>query len=269
MGILHRRLKMVTVNDVYERLNSFAPFDTQDKAFDNSGFLVGNKADEVKKIAVCLDITNDIVEEAYNLGANLIVSHHPVIFNKLASVTSDTVVANLIRKNISAICAHTNLDVAKGGISDIMVELLDFSSDEVLEVTDAERNIGYGRIVTLDFSSDTKALAEIAKRVFNCTAVRYHDAGKAIKRIAVNSGAGCDSESLNLAIEKKCDAIISGDIKWSVFVEAKNRGISVIDAGHFNTENIVCSMLVSMFSTSFPEIEVFVPYANSDICRYI
>lgn len=253
----------MTVKEIYDYLNGVAPFSYQ-ADFDNSGLLIGNPATEVTKIAVCLDITNEIISEAANLGANLIVSHHPVIFDALKNVRAGTPAYNLMANKISAICMHTNLDVVKGGISDLMVTLLDFSSSEVLTPTGENR--GYGRVVTLDFSSDAPSLAELCKKVFNCSVVRYCDNDKVIKRIAVVSGSGGDE--LAAAAEKNCDAIITGDVKWSVIVEAKNRGIAVIDAGHFHTENIVCSYLVSILSTKF-DVETFVPFCNADLCRYI
>ena len=259
---------MATVKEIYDYFDAFAPFSTQD-SFDNSGLLVGKETDKVNKIAVCLDITNSIVQEAAELGANLIISHHPVIFHKLAAVETDSVVANLIKRNMNAICIHTNLDMARGGISDIMLELLDFSGNEVFEVTDSEKGIGYGRIASLDFPSEARTVAEIAKKAFNCHVVRYFDSGKPIKRLVVVSGAGCSEQSLELAVKKECDAVLSGDIKHSVFVEAKNKNISVIDAGHFHTENIVCSMLVSMITTNFKDVEAFIPYSNKDVCRYV
>lgn len=258
---------MTTVNDVYAYLNGIAPFATQDR-YDNAGFLVGDKNAVVTKIAVCLDITNAVIDEAAGLGANLIVSHHPVIFHPLKAVYAGDPVHSLIRRNISAVCAHTNLDMAKGGVSDVMLDLLDYSSDEVFEVVDEKTNRGYGKIVTLDFSSETSTLAEICKRVFNCTSVRYCDNGRVLKRIAVVSGAGGSEENIERCVEKDVDAIITGDVKWSSFVAAKNAGVAVIDAGHFHTENVICSVLVSKLSQQF-DAEVFIPYANGDICRYL
>ena len=262
-----RTCKMTTVNDVYRFLDSLAPFSAQDK-YDNSGFLVGDKNDEVMKIAVCLDITNTVIEEAADLGANLIISHHPVIFNPLKEVYAESPVYNLIKRNISAICAHTNLDVATGGVSDVMVDLLDFSGDEVFEISDEKSGKGYGRVVTLDFVSEAAELAEICKRVFNCSAVRYCDNGRVLKRIAVVSGSGGSEENIKRCAEKNIDAIITGDVKWSAAVTAKNLGVAVIDAGHFHTENVVCSVLVSKLSQEF-DTEVFIPYSNGDLFRYI
>ena len=114
---------MRTVGEIYSELNKIAPFSLADK-WDNSGLLTGNSDNSVKKVLLCLDITDSIVNEAIKKGAEVIISHHPVIFDPLKSIDSDTVIAKLVRNNISAICAHTNLDIAKGGINDMIADML-------------------------------------------------------------------------------------------------------------------------------------------------
>ncbi|MBP5605049.1 MAG: Nif3-like dinuclear metal center hexameric protein, partial [Ruminiclostridium sp.] len=104
----------MTVGDVYDYLNTYAPFRLQD-GFDNSGLLVGNRESEIYRIAVCLDITNDVVDECERVGAQLIVSHHPVIFHRIHSLDENSPVYRLIKYNIAAICAHTNVDMVRGG----------------------------------------------------------------------------------------------------------------------------------------------------------
>lgn len=257
----------MTVREIYDYINTLAPFDTQDK-FDNSGLLAGSFDAEVTKIAVCLDITCDIVEEAASLGANLIISHHPVIFHPLRAVRAGSVVALLTEKKINAICAHTNMDMAEGGVTDIMLALLDFNGKDVLQTVFPEKGLGYGRIVTLDFGADAKSLAELCKKAFGCTVVRYCDNNRPCKRIGVCSGAGGSDTDVAHAADMGCDALITGDVKWSGFVEGKNRGVAVIDAGHFHTENILCNVLVAKLSQEF-EVEVFIPFTNEDLCRYI
>lgn len=257
----------MTVRDVYFYIDSLAPFSTQDK-FDNSGLLSGDFDAEVTKIAVCLDITHEVIDEAAALGANLIISHHPVIFHPLKSVYAGSVVYSLIEKKMNAICVHTNIDMAKGGITDIMLELLDYKSDEVLQIIHPELGLGYGKIVTLDFASDAKSLAELCKKAFGCTVVRYCDNNRPCMRIAICSGAGGSDSDVIHAAELGCDALITGDVKWSAFVEGKNRSVAVIDAGHFHTENVLCNMLVSKLTQEF-EADVFVPSSNEDLCRYL
>lgn len=257
----------MTVKDVYDFLDRLAPFATQDK-FDNSGLLAGSFDAEVTKIAVCLDITKEVVDEAASLGANLLVSHHPVIFHPLKAVASDSVVASLIEKKMNAVCVHTNMDMAKGGVTDIMLDLLDFRGTEVFDVIHPSLNLGYGKIVDLDFGADAKSLAELCKKAFGCTVVRFSDNNRPCKRIVVCSGAGGSDAYVAQAAELGCDALITGDVKWSAFVEGRNRGVAVIDAGHYHTENILCNVLVSKLSQEF-DAEVFIPFANEDLCRYI
>ncbi len=259
----------MTVRDIYSFLDGLAPFKTQDK-FDNSGLLTGSMDKEIAKIAVCLDITNDIVEECAKLEADLIVSHHPVIFNKLSCVAENTPVCALVRNNIAAICLHTPIDMAKGGISDIMYELMGFGSPaeaEVLHIIHPDKNLGYGKIAALDFGISAQYLAETAKDAFNCTAVKYVDGGKTINTVALCSGAG--SDEIYTAIEKGVDAIVTGDVKWHAFVDAKNAGLTVVDAGHYHTENIICTHLLNLLTEKFPEAEIFIPINNEDVCRYI
>lgn len=259
----------MTVRDIYKAINELSPFSTQDK-FDNSGLLVGGMDKEVNKIAVCLDITKSIVEECAHTGVDLIVSHHPVIFDKLSSISDSSTVYELVKNEIAAICVHTPIDMAKGGISDIMFELMGFGSPadaEVLHVIHPDKNLGYGKIADLDFGISAQYLAETAKEAFNCTAVRFVDGEKTINRVAVCSGAG--SDEIYTAINKGIDAIITGDVKWHAFVDAKNAGLTVVDAGHYHTEVIVCNYIQNYLTDKFPEAEIFIPINNEDVCLYI
>ena len=177
-------MKSITVGDVYRYIDAFAPFNTQDK-FDNSGLLVGSMESPTTKVAVCLDITRKTAEEAAQKGAELIVSHHPLIFHKLSAVEKHNPLNILIKNDISAICAHTNLDICKGGVSDEMLELLGFKGEtKVLEPIHSDGS-GYGRIIEVNFSPTADFLAEMCKKAFHCTAVRYYDSGRSIKTIGI------------------------------------------------------------------------------------
>lgn len=250
--------RIITVRDVYECINSFAPFASQD-SFDNSGLLVGDMNAVVSKGQICLDITNKVVEEAAAKGADLIISHHPVIFHKLDRLDTKDPVFSLAKNGINALCVHTPLDMAKGGISDIMLDLLDFGGQTRVLDPIHKDGTGYGRIVELDFAADGKALASIAKKAFNCTVVRYYDSGRNIKTVGVCSGAGGSEKDVINACRRGCDALITGDVKHSGFIEAMNRGLTLIDAGHFHTENIVCGWLAAkleeMLKTEFSVAE--------------
>lgn len=256
----------MTVGDVYRFIDSRAPFNTQD-SFDNSGLLVGTMAATVTKIAICLDITRKTAEEAAIQGADLIISHHPVIFHKLSRIDVSNPINILIKNNINAICAHTNVDMAKDGISDMMLELLDIKSDAaVLEPIHSD-GTGYGRIAKLDFAADAPSLAAMCKKAFHCRIVRYYDSGRVIKTVGVYSGAGGSEVNVVNAAEKGCDALITGDVKHSGFIEALNRGMTLIDAGHFHTENIICGKLAAEIEAALG-VETFICENSKDIVSY-
>lgn len=260
-------MERITVGDVYRFIDAYAPFATQDK-FDNSGLLVGSMDAAADRIQVCLDITRQAVEEAAAKGAQLIVSHHPVIFHKLSALENCNPVTLLIKHGISAICAHTNVDMAKNGITDVMLELLDIRGDtRVLEPVHSD-GTGYGRIVELDFVADAEGLAQKCKKAFGCHVVRYYDSRKNIKTVGLCSGAGGSEDNVAHAAKMGCDALITGDVKHSGFVEAANRGITVIDAGHFHTENIICGQLAAMLDERF-DAAVYVAESSLDLASYV
>lgn len=256
----------MTVGDVYRYIDNMAPFAKQD-GFDNSGLLVGSMEATVTKVLVCLDINRKTAEEAAMRGAELIVSHHPVIFHKLSAVEISNPINILIKNGISAICAHTNIDIAADGISDMMLALLDFRGEtKVLEPIHKDGS-GYGRIVELDFVSDSDSLAAICKKAFNCKVVRYFDSGRVIKRVGVCSGAGGSEEDVANAAKKGCDALITGDVKYSGFMEALNRNITVIDAGHFHTENIICGKIAAEIEAELG-LDAFIAENSVDVVKY-
>ena len=143
---------MVTVGQIYDTLNELAPIRYQ-MEFDNSGFLVGDRAAEVKTVIVALDITDDVIREAISAGAELIVSHHPLLFHPLRSVLAEDLtgrkVLALAKHGISAICMHTNLDIAYGGVNDALMQTLGAEINGLLEPADADddgKPLGCGRI---------------------------------------------------------------------------------------------------------------------------
>ncbi|MCL2077811.1 MAG: Nif3-like dinuclear metal center hexameric protein [Oscillospiraceae bacterium] len=255
----------MTVNDAYLFLEKIAPFKYQD-SYDNSGFLIGDKNAEVKKICLALDITLDVIKEAEIKGANLIISHHPVIFKAISGVKAKTAVYELVQNDINAICAHTNIDVTH--LSDIMLDLLGFSKDgrEVIEVISPD-GAGFGKAVDLPEAVSPEELAKKCKKAFKTPVVRYCDGRKPIMRVGVCTGAG--GGAFELAVQKSCDAFITGEVKHSLFIQAKDSGITLIDAGHFHTENFFCDFLLKKFAADFPNLTVFIAETGTDFCKYI
>lgn len=244
----------MTVKDVYDRINQAADFSLA-MDFDNPGLLVGDPNAQITSALAALDVTDAVIAEAIERGANLIVTHHPVIFHPLKRVTSDTLVWKLIRNNLSVISAHTNLDIAKGGVNDILAEKL-----ELLDIQPLENEEGMGRAGTLSRGMTPPELAYYTKQKLNVDAVRYCDGGKAIQKVAVCGGSG--GSLLDSAFANGCQAFITGDVKHDVMLDAVHKGITLIDAGHFGTETLVVAYLAQLAGEVLGEKNVTIAQAN-------
>ena len=252
---------MATVREIYQYLDGLAPFALQ-MDFDNAGFLVGRGDRQVKKILVSLDITQEVAEEAGELGAELIVSHHPVIFHPAKSVTDadpdGRVLLALIEKGIAAICAHTNLDAVSGGVNDILAQRLGLTQIEQLHqdgVDAAGRPYGIGRVGnTVGLPRYAPEFAAFVKETLGANGVRYVDARRPVRRVAVGGGACADM--LRDALALGCDTFVTADVKYNGFLDAKALGVNLIDAGHYPTEQVVVPVLAKWLSVGFPQVEV-------------
>ena len=252
---------MATVREIYQYLDNLAPFALQ-MDFDNAGFLVGRGDRQVKKILVSLDITQEVAEEAGELGAELIVSHHPVIFHPARSVTDGDpdgrVLLALIEKGIAAICAHTNLDAVHGGVNDALAQRLGLVQIEQLhqDGTDpAGRPYGIGRVGnTVGLPRYVPEFAAFVKEALGANGVRYVDARRPVRRVAVGGGACADM--LRDALALGCDTFVTADVKYNGFLDAKALGVNLIDAGHYPTEQVVVPVLAKWLADGFPQVEV-------------
>lgn len=364
----------MNISAIYEYLNLLAPFKTA-LSWDNSGLLVGNILDEFKCGLICLDVTNKIVEEAISKKCNLIISHHPIIFNKLNKITTDMLVYKLIKNNISVISLHTNLDIAKDGVNFALAKKLElthlsplftdvnkttnfnyklivfvpcgyqakvkesifkagagtignyteccFTSkgigefkpidsatpfigqtgnleavDEIkIEVLVAPEYINsvvnamlqahpyeepayefskiynnyncesLGLVGNLNKEYSPKDFATIVKNKLNCKKVSYVAGNKNIKRVAVCGGSG--AEFVKNAVHKHADAYITSEIKHNIWLEAKNLGLTLIDAGHFNTENVIVEELANKLNKHFNTSLFSAAENNVDIVNVI
>lgn len=246
---------MMTVNNVLDYLKEKYPLNTACD-FDNVGLLVGDGNAAVSTVVVCLDCDIDTVNYAKEIGAQLIVTHHPVIFNGLKCVTVGTVVYELVKANISVISMHTNLDIAEGGVTERLCEAIgltnvkEFVSHSGFLIREAECDI-----------HDADALAERIKASLGGV-VKYADSGRKIQRALVCSGSG--GEFLTDVINVGYDALISADIKHNVFIDAVNNGVTVFDAGHYTSENVIVNPLCQELSDTFGKIQ-FVVFNNNKI----
>ena len=239
---------MSTVRDIFDALCEMAPLSLQ-MDFDNAGFLVGRGDRDVTKALLSLDITDQVVEEAVEERAQLIISHHPVIFQGVKTLTDDSATVKLLRmaeRGISAVCMHTNLDIAEGGVNDILIEILGASCEGPLDKDCC------GRVGRLPESISLNDFLIQCKTNLNARGLRYYDAGKPVSRLAVMGGAGADA--LEDAVALGCDTYVTSDIKYHQFLRAAELGLNLIDADHYCTENPVIPVLAQRLSLRFPEV---------------
>lgn len=249
---------MTTVSQIYDYIDSFAPFRTQD-TWDNAGLLVGDGSKSVSKVLLALDATNKVIDEAKKLGCGLILTHHPVIFTPLRSLTADNPACNMLLNGIACICSHTNLDSAEYSISDMMCDRLGLKNTHTLmDINRSDsvtgRQVGYGAVGECGGEGMTPSqLAGLCCEKFGCVAIKYVAGNRQIKRVGMISGAG--GEGIERAKALGLDAFISSEIKHHEFLEAERVGITLIDAGHHETEVIAMPYLKDKLSEKFPEVE--------------
>ncbi|MBE6973529.1 MAG: Nif3-like dinuclear metal center hexameric protein [Ruminococcaceae bacterium] len=262
---------MAQVKDIYQYIDSIAPFATQ-LDFDNAGLLVGRADAAVATVLVALDITADVIREAVDMGAQLIVAHHPVIFHPLKSITDGDTTGEkallLAEHRIAAICAHTNLDAAQDGVNDLLAQRLGLNEIEQLHqdgVDGQGRAYGIGRVGVLDANTpmDVASFAAKVKADLNAVNVRYMDTGKPVCKVAVGGGS-CGS-MLADTLAAGCDTFVTADVKYDVFLEAKALGINLLDAGHFATENVVVVPLADRVRKAFPQLNVVVSKVHREV----
>lgn len=236
------------VREILDFLYGIAPKELAED-FDNVGLLVGDENAEVKGIMVSLDCFDEVIDRAEDLGANLIVTHHPIIFSGLKSVTSDSLVYKLISKGISVISMHTNLDQADGGVNDALCEALGLYDIEKIITTDGfSMRKGY-----FDQPEDPYSFARHIRESLGGM-VKFVAGDHDITTVAVCGGSGGDF--LFDALNSGADALVTADVKHHLFIEAGRLGISLYDAGHFNTEDVIVSTLCRDIAGAFPETDV-------------
>ena len=232
-----------TVKDIFDFINTIAPFEKQCE-WDNSGLIVGSFDSGIKKIGVVLDITPDAINYAAKNGIDLIVSHHPVIFRAVKTFFADSPAYMLAKNEICAICAHTSLDIAKGGVNDALADALGFENAVPLSDSGETEMI---RIAEIDEISGDELAKLVAEKL--STGVQLADSKKAIKKVALCGGAGGDF--IDAVISAGCDAYITGEAKHHEFLQALECGVSLLAAGHFETENPVVAVLAEKIRNNF------------------
>lgn len=235
---------MTNISDIEKYIDSIAPFETMEP-WDNSGFQLGDRGSKVKRCVLTLDVTHEAAAFAIENSAELILSHHPLIFNPLSNIPADSTVAKLIKSGISVISAHTCFDKAKGGISEQLALRLGLS-----DVSSTED--GFVAVGDLKEKMSIKEFASFTAHALGCAGLRYTDIDADVKRVAVCGGAG--EEFIELA--KSCsDCFVTGDVKYHTMLDSAQAGYPVISAGHYETEYGSFLALIPRLQKEFPDVE--------------
>ena len=254
---------MVSVQEIYRWLDTWAPFATQ-LGFDNAGLLVGSDGQQVQKIGLALDITAGTAAQAAAQGCELVVSHHPVIFTPLRALSGDTPAYRLARAGIAAICAHTNLDAAAGGVNDALAAALGLTDCVPLADPGTPAKPPLARMGGCS-PCTAGELALHVKAALGCGGVKYVPCGGEITRVAVCGGAGGDF--IAPAAQAGAQALVTGECRHHERLLAEQLGLSVIEAGHFCTERVVLPVLQDRLRAAFPAVEVLL-LEEEDCARY-
>lgn len=231
--------------------------------WDNVGLLLGDGESEAKKVFLTLDITYDVIEQARDAGAELVLSHHPIMFSPIQKITADTEIGKMLllaaENKINLYAAHTNCDVAQTGINAYLAKLFELENAVPLEES------GLGRIGDLKEEAGFSDFARLVCKKLNTPHVRYcGDESRKVKRVAVGSGA-C-SDSVAMAYELGADVMITGDTKYHEMTDAVAMGINVIDAGHYPTEIVVTDIFADILKDTGLEL---IKAQSRDVFRFM
>jgi dinuclear metal center YbgI/SA1388 family protein len=244
---------MFTVNDIEKALFELAPGNLAMKK-DKNGLIAGNRGKSAAHVLVSLDVSQSTISEASEIGADVIAAHHPIVWGEASPwPNSDTDAGNILLSlcagGLAAITMHTNLDAAQGGINDVLARMLGLEDVTVFDEKD-----GIGRMGQLSRPVAVRDFAARCKAALKTGVVRYHDAEKLVRTVAICSGGG--AFMFEDAIRAGCDAFLTGEAKHSTYITAQNQGVSLLECGHFATENVIVPHVAEYLTGKFPGLKV-------------
>ena len=240
------------VQDIIDRLEAQSPVDAA-MEWDNVGLLIGDSNKEVRKIYIALDATDDVINNAIEFGADMLVTHHPLIFSGMKRLINDDFIGRrvitLIRNDIAYYAIHTNFDVY--GMGALAEDALELDAATPLDISQGEE--GMGRIGNLTVPIKLKKLASEVKKKFDIDAVRvYGDLDTKVQKVAIMPGSG--KSEIDNALEQGAQVLITGDIGHHDGIDAVAKGIAIIDAGHYGLEHLFIDYISSYLEEDDVEI---------------
>ncbi|AID44485.1 Hypothetical protein SFBmNL_00577 [Candidatus Arthromitus sp. SFB-mouse-NL] len=211
-------------------------------SYDNVGLLIGNMESDITGLYISLDINEDIINKILDLKINTVITHHPVIFNSIKNLSfqyDNTDILKCIKHDINVLSYHTNLDMINNGVNDELINILKFEYNNIsiLEPSEIDSNLGIGRIVDLSRPLNINVIIDKIKTNLYINSMRLvNNRNDSINRICVINGSG--NSLIKLCYGKNIDLVITGDITYHTAFEAYKNRLSILDIGHFNSENI-------------------------------
>ena len=256
---------MIKVNNIINEMELLAPTYLKED-FDNVGLMVGDKNKEVKKVLLALDCTLKVIEEAKKENVELIITHHPLIFKRPSSITTDTLqgkkIIELIKNDISLYSSHTNLDSVENGLNDTIVSILGFDNSKILEKNKRDDKAGLGRIVSLKESIQLEDLISKIKKSLNINNLRVVKGKDKVNKIAIINGSGQDF--IGKAVALGADCIITGDTTYHFASDYKEMEISILVVGHFASEQITFFNVMENLKEKFKDVEFITSTVEED-----
>ncbi len=225
--------------------------------WDNDGLLVcPDQEREVTSVVTCLDVTFPVIEKAIEIGAELIISHHPLIFSPVKAINEDTIVGQkillLLQNGISLLSCHTRFDGAENGLNRELAQLLEIKLNPAAVLNPEEPYVG--GLGTLPEKMSPEELARLVAETLDCP-VRLYSAGAGIETVGLCSGAGKDL--IAPALSMGADAFLTGDVSYHTALDAVEAGMTVIDFGHHASECMAASLFADAVEAAAPQTEVF------------
>lgn len=264
-------LRNMKAKQVLDALERYAPLPLQD-SFDNAGLQIGLTAEqEVTGALLCLDVTEAIIDEAEQMGCNLIIAHHPLLFHGLKSITGksyvERCVIKAIQKGIGIYAAHTNLDNAEGGVNYRMAEKIGLTNLSFLEAKPGTIAAGAGLVGELAVEEDEREFLERIKLLFGIKCVRHNCLReRKIRRVALCGGAG--GFLLSNAISLGADVFLTGEMRYHDYFGHENE-LLIAEMGHYESEQYTIDLLADILGQQLPELRIVKTSNNTNPINYL
>jgi len=265
---------MPTVNDICRVVEEFAPLSYQE-TYDNAGLVLGSRDMELTGILVSLDVTEAVIDEAVNLGYNMIVSHHPLIFRGVKTITGKNHIENClikaIKNDIALYAGHTNVDSVFEGVNGKMAEKLGLQNCSILaphpSASSEDEPYGLGMVGDLPMAESEEEFLQRVKETFHCKRLRYSQpTGNKVRRVALCGGSG--AEFIEQAKMAGADAFLTGEARYHEFF-TQGQNILMIDAGHYETEQFTKEVFFDLFSKKLPTFAVRISEVEKNPVHYL